>query len=121
MLAKEGGDAAAVAGRLALLRESFEKEAGEEGSGAFQSPATVQDFVKRFAAKAGLKPKQLMFPTRVALTGSAQGGPFYEMIFLLGRRETLARLKAFEAHINEFAFEHETPLPTTEELHGGRE
>ena len=36
-----------------------------------------------------------------------QGGPFYEMIFLLGRAETLRRLEAFANHISTFVLERE--------------
>jgi len=108
MLAKEGGDAAAVSRTLGLLHESFAEEVGPEGSGTFESPKTVEKFVKKFAKKNGLKPRQLMFPARVALTGCAQGGGFYELIYLLGRAETLRRLEAFECHVREYVDAHST-------------
>ena len=110
----QGGDAAAVRDRLTLLHNTFAEEVGEEGSGTFTSPKTVQEFVSSFAKRNGLKNKDLMFPARVALTGSTQGGSFYEMIFLLGRAETLRRLQAFEDHVNEYVFEHTTATPPTD-------
>lgn len=29
-------------------------------------------------------------------------GPFYELLYLLGRAETMRRLKAFEVHVNHY-------------------
>ena len=72
MLAKQGGNATAVIEKLGLLHASFAEEVGEEGSGAFESPASVEAFMKRFAERNGAKPNQLMFPARVALTGTTQ-------------------------------------------------
>ena len=73
MLAKAGGDARGVSSKLSLLRESFKNELGSEGSGAFESAKSVEKFFKAFAKHNGLKVRQLMFPTRVALTVSVNG------------------------------------------------
>lgn len=74
MMVKQGGNAAAVAERLANLRRALRKDVGPEGSGHFSSPERVQTFFKSFAKNNDLKPSQMMFPARVALTGCAQGG-----------------------------------------------
>ncbi|MDE0835209.1 MAG: glutamate--tRNA ligase [Akkermansiaceae bacterium] len=43
----------------------------------------------------GAKPGQLMFPTRVALSGRAHGPDLGDIFTILGKERTIARLKAF--------------------------
>jgi glutamyl-tRNA synthetase len=48
---------------------------------------------RRFADEHGLKLGQVAQPKRAALTGSTTSPPIYEVMEILGRDETLARLR----------------------------
>lgn len=51
------------------------------------------------AAAHGLKPGKAQAPVRVAVTGRTVGPPLFESLELLGRDETLRRLRNAEASI----------------------
>jgi glutamyl-tRNA synthetase len=55
---------------------------------------TLKDDFDAIAARHGLKPGKAGAPLRVAVTGRTVGPPMYESLELLGRDETLARLRA---------------------------
>jgi glutamyl-tRNA synthetase len=57
-------------------------------------PVTLKDDFDAIAARHGLKPGKAGAPLRVAVTGRTVGPPMYESLELLGRDETLARLRA---------------------------
>jgi glutamyl-tRNA synthetase len=50
---------------------------------------------REFAESHGLKLGQVAQPLRAALTGKAQSPPLFEMLALLGREESLVRLRAY--------------------------
>jgi glutamyl-tRNA synthetase len=50
---------------------------------------------RAFADAAGLKLGQVAQPLRAALTGKASSPPLFEMMEVLGRAESLARLRAY--------------------------
>ena len=52
---------------------------------------------RAFADAEGLKLGQIAQPLRAALTGKASSPPLFEMMEVLGRQESLARLKAYAA------------------------
>jgi len=52
---------------------------------------------RTFAEGRGLKLGQVAQPLRAALTGKASSPPLFEMLALLGRDESLARLRAYRA------------------------
>jgi glutamyl-tRNA synthetase len=52
----------------------------------------VEESLRTVAEDAGIKPKQLFQPLRVALTGTTVSPGIFESVALLGRTETLARL-----------------------------
>jgi glutamyl-tRNA synthetase len=52
----------------------------------------LEETLRGVAERAGLKPKQLFQPLRVALTGTTVSPGIFETVALLGRDETLARV-----------------------------
>jgi glutamyl-tRNA synthetase len=52
---------------------------------------------RAFAESAGTKLGQVAQPLRAALTGKAASPPLFEMLALLGRAESVARLRAYSA------------------------
>jgi glutamyl-tRNA synthetase len=52
---------------------------------------------RAFADANGLKLGQVAQPLRAALTGKASSPPLFEMLALLGREESLIRLRAYAA------------------------
>ncbi len=79
--ALEGGGADVIATLLPLL----------EGLEAW-SEASIETGVKAIAEKLGLKLGNVAQPLRAALTGSNISPPIFEVMAVLGREETLARL-----------------------------
>jgi glutamyl-tRNA synthetase len=57
-------------------------------------PITLKDDFDAIAARHGVKPGKAGAPLRVAVTGRTVGPPMYESLELLGRDETLVRLRA---------------------------
>jgi glutamyl-tRNA synthetase len=56
-------------------------------------PATLETAVKAFAAATGQKLGQVAQPLRAALTGRAVSPPVFDVMAVLGRAETLARIE----------------------------
>jgi glutamyl-tRNA synthetase len=56
------------------------------------SETALHDVVQAFCEARGIKLKHVAQPCRVALTGSASGPGLFEMMAVLGRTSTLARL-----------------------------
>jgi len=56
-------------------------------------PAALETAVKAFAAAAGQKLGQVAQPLRAALTGRAVSPPVFDVMAVLGRAETLARIE----------------------------
>jgi len=61
------------------------------------SAAELENATRTFAESGGLKLGQVAQPLRAALTGKASSPPLFEMLALLGREESLARLTAYTA------------------------
>ena len=59
----------------------------------------VEKVVRGTAAERGIKAGQLIHAVRVALTGRTTSPGLFEMIVLLGREETLARLRALTSYL----------------------
>jgi glutamyl-tRNA synthetase len=57
--------------------------------------AELEAAARSFAESAGLKLGQVAQPLRAALTGKASSPPLFEMLALLGREESLIRLRAY--------------------------
>jgi glutamyl-tRNA synthetase len=57
----------------------------------------IEDALRRLAERIGQKPRQAFQPIRVAVTGSTVSPGLFESIELLGRDETLARLREARA------------------------
>lgn len=55
---------------------------------------SIKDLVKNFAEKEGVKMGQIGQPMRAALVGDMAGPGIFEIITILGKNETLARLKS---------------------------
>ncbi len=74
----------------------------ENVAAAFQaipgwSADAAKEALAEVAAAAGTKPGQLMFPLRVALSGRAHGPDIGDILNLLGKERTVARLARFNA------------------------
>ncbi|HKB95461.1 MAG TPA: glutamate--tRNA ligase [Rhizomicrobium sp.] len=61
------------------------------------SAATLEAAARTFAEQKELKLGQVAQPLRAALTGKASSPPLFEMLSLLGREESLIRLRAYSA------------------------
>ena len=61
------------------------------------SAAAIEESLKALCERLGLKPRQAYAPIRVAVTGSKVSPGLYESLELLGRDESLARLRAAAA------------------------
>ncbi len=61
------------------------------------SPSALEAAARGFAEQAGLKLGQVAQPLRAALTGRTSSPPLFEMLALLGRQESLNRLRAYIA------------------------
>jgi glutamyl-tRNA synthetase len=59
--------------------------------------AALEAAARAFAEQKGLKLGQVAQPLRAALTGKASSPPLFEMLALLGREESLVRLRAYTA------------------------
>jgi glutamyl-tRNA synthetase len=86
VLAKVRGNAAAK-GLLEGLADALEA-AGE------WSAEQVKQVLAAVAAAAGVKPGQLMFPLRVALSGRPHGPDLGAVMEVLGRERGVARVRA---------------------------
>ncbi|OGK87379.1 MAG: glutamate--tRNA ligase [Candidatus Rokubacteria bacterium GWC2_70_16] len=73
--------------RYALLIKRLEAQADLD-------PATVEALYRELAAQLGLKLVDLAQLTRIAITGTTVSPPIFQVVSLLGKAETLARLKA---------------------------
>jgi glutamyl-tRNA synthetase len=79
---------AAVAGLLEKLAVAL------EGVGEWSGDA-AKAALHQVAGAAGVKPGQLMFPLRAALSGRAHGPDLGDILDLLGRARSIARVRAF--------------------------
>jgi glutamyl-tRNA synthetase len=61
------------------------------------SGAALEAAARAHAEQSGLKLGQVAQPLRAALTGKASSPPLFEMLALLGREESLIRLRAYAA------------------------
>ena len=60
------------------------------------SAAGIEEALRAFAEAEGLKPREAFAPIRLAVTGSKVSPGLFESLELLGRDESLARLRAIE-------------------------
>jgi glutamyl-tRNA synthetase len=61
--------------------------------GDWTTPA-IESALRSLAEERGLKPKQAFQPVRAAVTGTLVSPPLFESLEILGRDETLERLRA---------------------------
>lgn len=87
VVAKVRGNAAA-AGLLEKLAVAY------EGMGEWSGPA-AKVVLNEVAAAAGVKPGQLMFPLRAALSGRGHGPDLGDILGLLGSGRSVARIREF--------------------------
>jgi glutamyl-tRNA synthetase len=57
------------------------------------SPASTEEAVRAFSEESGAKLGQVAQPLRAALTGRSTSPPVFDVLYVLGRNESLARLK----------------------------
>jgi len=58
---------------------------------------TLEDAVRIFIDKSGLKAGQVIHPVRVALTGRAASPPIFDVMNILGKQTCLERIKGFSS------------------------
>jgi glutamyl-tRNA synthetase len=63
------------------------------GLETWETPA-IEQTLRTLADRLGLKPRQAFAPIRLAITGSTVSPSLFESLELLGREESLARLRA---------------------------
>ena len=78
--------------RYALLIKRLEAQEAMDA-------AALEGLYRFLAADLGLKLVDLAQLTRIAVTGKAASPPIFEVVSILGRAETLARLRAAEAAV----------------------
>jgi len=80
--------------RLEQLADEFEKlpKYGHD---------SLEAALKALAEKLDIKTGQLIHPTRLAVTGSTAGPGLYELLEVLGRDESVKRMRAAAAYIKE--------------------
>ena len=81
-----------AAERYALLIKRLETQEGMDA-------AALEGLYRFLAADLGLKLVDLAQLTRIAVTGKAASPPIFEVVSILGRAETLARLRAAAAAV----------------------
>jgi glutamyl-tRNA synthetase len=79
-----GPEARTVLGKLVPLLDAAE-----------WSAAALEEAVRTFAAAEGLKLGQVAQPIRAALTGKAASPPIFELLAVLGREESIVRLRTY--------------------------
>jgi len=80
------GDARATIGKLIAAFDAGEWTA-----------AVLEEKARSLAESSGLKLGQIAQPMRAALTGKANSPPIFDVLAVLGREESLVRLRAFAA------------------------
>jgi len=65
----------------------------------WDTPSIEADF-KQVAAAGGIKPGELQLPLRVMLVGGKFGPPVFEIAAIVGREQTISRIKAVLAELN---------------------
>jgi glutamyl-tRNA synthetase len=78
--------------RYAILIKRLEAQ-------ATMDPPALEALYRFLAADLGLKLVDLAQLTRIALTGKAASPPIFEVVSILGKAETLARLRAAAATV----------------------
>ena len=65
------------------------------------TPEAIEATLKATAAELGWKNKELIHPTRIAVSGRAVGPSLYHMMEVLGRERTVARMRKAVARFAE--------------------
>ena len=79
-----GPEARAVLGKIVPLLD-----------GAEWSATALEEAVRAFASAEGLKLGQVAQPIRAALTGKAASPPIFDLLAILGREESIVRLRTY--------------------------
>lgn len=77
------------------LQEFRDWLSGEE----FGDPGTLEEGARGFAEKRGIKFGHLVHPTRAAITGTTEGPGLFEVMGLLGKEKTIARIDRAITHL----------------------
>lgn len=81
-----------IGSHLAALKERL------ESLPAFETPA-IEQATRTLIAERQLQPKELIHPTRVALTGRAVSPPLFETMSILGKETVMRRLEYAAVHL----------------------
>jgi len=95
-VAKQWKDPAAVLPLMTAMRETLEAHPDWE-------PATMEEAMRTLAESKGVGAGKLLQPLRIALVGVAASPGIFDVMVVLGRARTVARIADAEANLREMA------------------
>lgn len=81
--------------------EPIEKLKGALAALQDYNPLSIESTLKSVASELGIKPGQLIHPTRLACTGSPVGPSLYHLMEVLGQDEVISRLSQAQAKMRQ--------------------
>ena len=95
-VAKQWKDPVATGVLMAAMREALESHAGWD-------PLELEDAMRKLAEAKGVGAGKLLQPLRIALVGVPASPGIFDVMLILGRDRTLARIAAAERRLQELA------------------
>ncbi len=95
-VAKQWKDPAAVLSFMTAMRESLETHAGWD-------PLMLEELMRKLAEEKGVGAGKLLQPLRIALVGIPASPGIFDVMLILGRNRTIARIAAAERRLQELA------------------
>lgn len=95
-VAKQWKDPAAVLALMTAMRESLETHAGWD-------PLMLEELMRKLAEEKGVGAGKLLQPLRIALVGIPASPGIFDVMLILGRDRTIARIAAAERRLQEMA------------------
>ena len=95
-VAKQWKDPVATGVLMAAMREALESHAGWD-------PLELEDAMRKLAEAKGVGAGKLLQPLRIALVGVPASPGIFDVMLILGRDRTLARIAAAEQRLQELA------------------
>jgi glutamyl-tRNA synthetase len=93
-VAKQWKDPAAVLALMTAMRESLETHAGWD-------PLMLEELMRKLAEEKGVGAGKLLQPLRIALVGIPASPGIFDVMLILGRDRTIARIAAAERKLQE--------------------
>jgi len=93
-VAKQWKDPAAVLALMSAMREALETHAGWD-------PLMLEELMRKLAEEKGVGAGKLLQPLRIALVGIPASPGIFDVMLILGRDRTIARIAAAERRLQE--------------------